>query len=173
MAQNTNCALSIDALLRRNGVRYATVQPGRAQAGVGHGTLGSQRGQVARVLLLADARGYALAVIPKNRHLDLAALENEFGRRFRLAGADDAERLFPGLPLRALPPICSCGQVDTYLEQSLVQLCDVFLETSDPRMMVRLDGESFRRLFYGAWCGQISHASAEARASAGAHRLGQ
>lgn len=173
MAQNTNCALSIDALLLRNGVRYDTVHPGRAQVGVGQGTTGAQHGQVARVLLLADARGYALAVIPKNRQLDLTALEHEFGRRFRLAGADEAERLFPGLPLRALPPICSCGQLDTYLEQSLVQLSDVFLATPDPRVMVQLDGESFRRLFYGAWCGRISRASAEARASAGGHQFGQ
>lgn len=155
-----NASPSLDALLRRNGVLYVTVRPGLARSRPARDAKAIRGAQVVKTLLLADERGYALAVIPKNREIDLAALEAEFGRSFRTASPEEAQRIFPGLPLRALPPIHEGRDADIYLEQSLVQLSEVYLETPKPGRLVRLDGESFRSLFYGAWCGQISRVSA-------------
>lgn len=113
-------------------------------------------GQIARTILLADDRGYALAVIPSDRHVDLAAIEREFGRRLRMARSDEIKRLFPGLPPNALPPIADELQLETFVDQTLVPLTDVCFETADPRRLVRIDGESFRSLLYNAWCGRIT-----------------
>lgn len=156
-------AQRVDALLRKNGVDYATVRCRRAnRQGSPYDRDGVAQVEghlVARTVVLADSRGYALAVIPRDRHLDLAALENEFGRRFRVASNAETLRLFPGLPLRALPPVDAERRLETFVDQSLVPLTEVYLETTDPEGLVRLDGESFRGLFYGAWCGQISRPS--------------
>lgn len=113
-------------------------------------------GQIARTILLADERGYALAVIPSDRHVDLAAIEREFGRRLRMARGDEVARLFPGLPPSALPPIADGLQLETFVDQTLVPLSDVYFQTADPRRLVRIDGESFRSLLYNAWCGHIT-----------------
>lgn len=118
--------------------------------------LDSLRGQVAISQVLTDDEGYALAVIPRSWSIDLAALREEFGRQFRIVD----EPVPGGSLLRGLS-ISDAGQcgVDVILEQSLACLPSVYLETGHPHMLIHLDGESFRQLFYGAWCGCISQAS--------------
>ena len=150
--------MGVDALLRSNGVEYATVFPEHSSRHEGRRAPVIQGAQVARSVLLAGDRDYALAVIPRDRHLDLAAIEEEFGRRLRMAGTAEVARLFPGLPPRALPPITDGIQLETFVDQSLVPLSAVYFETASPRRLVRIDGESFRGLLYGAWCGRISRA---------------
>lgn len=145
-----------DDRLRRYGVEYATII---REHPIGRGrtrdrsTLGTP---IARTLLLADDRGYALAVIPSDWRLDLAAIEREFGRRFRMARAEEIARLFPGLRPSALPPVSEGLQIETFVEQALVPLSEVCFETADPRRLAQIDGESFRSLLYNAWCGHIS-----------------
>lgn len=124
----------------------------------GLGTPDVPSDQIARTVLLADRLGYALAVIPKNRRIDLAALYQEFGRRLRIASREEAQQLFRGRPPLLPPPPGSASQFETFLEQSLVKLTRVFFETADLRRLVPIDGDAFRDLFYGAWCGQISRA---------------
>jgi len=150
--------LDLDGILRENGIPFDTV--GRDdQEGASIG-----RNRIAKTLLLADVRGYAVAVIPGNHQIDLLALRREFGRSFRLGRPDETERLFPGARPNALPPVGGDPRLETFLDLSLVRLRDVFLETRDPRRLIRIVGESFRALFYGAWCGPISRtANPEAR----------
>lgn len=111
---------------------------------------------IALTHLLADDRGYALAVIPSDRRVDLAAIEQEFGRRFRMARGEEIARLFPGLRPSALPPVADGSQIETFVDQALVPLSEVCFQTADPGRLVKLDGESFRGLLYNAWCGHIS-----------------
>jgi Ala-tRNA(Pro) deacylase len=109
--------------------------------------------------VLADDRGdlrYALAVIPGDRRVDLAAIEREFGRRLRMARGDEISLLFPGLPPSTLLPVADELQLETFVDQALVPLSEVYLETADPSRLVRIEGESFRSLLYAAWCGHIS-----------------
>lgn len=153
-----NAASEVAALLRSKNVDYTTVRRDPATRQGNLGKSGIPGDQVAKALVLVDSHGYALAVIPRSRHIDLTALEQEFGRRFRMASRDEAGRVFPGSPRRALPPIPIGGepQTETYVQQFLVQLPDVYFQTADPRHLLHVDGESFRSLFYGTWCGGIS-----------------
>ena len=155
-------AMGVDALLKDGGVEYAKVRRRRARRGRGVG-LGVDHAipeeQIVKTLLLVDARGYGLAVLPRNRHLDLNAVAAEFGRAFRVASKEEVLRLFPGLPPRALPPVGG-PDIETFVDQSLVMLANVYLETADSRRLARVDGEAFRGLLYGAWCGRISQPAA-------------
>jgi prolyl-tRNA editing enzyme YbaK/EbsC (Cys-tRNA(Pro) deacylase) len=151
-----NAASGVAPILLGNRVEHRTARPNSAirQGNPGKPIIRGE--QIAKVLLLADGHGYALAVIPGNRRIDLAAMEQEFGRRFQIAGSDEVRRVFPDSPPRALPPNMGDADIETYVEQSLVRLSDVYFETADPRRLQHIDGESFRDLFYGAWCGGIS-----------------
>jgi Ala-tRNA(Pro) deacylase len=150
-------ALSVDALLASNGIAYHTVRSNRSARRPRRGGPAIKDERVVRTLLLVDDRGArALAVIPKSRSLDLPALNREFGRRFRLVRPEESAYPLPGLPLRALPPQSAGPRVEVFLEQSLAGLSEVFFETGDPLRLVRLEGEAFRGLFYGCWCGRIS-----------------
>jgi prolyl-tRNA editing enzyme YbaK/EbsC (Cys-tRNA(Pro) deacylase) len=146
----------LDALLRTGGIEYATVShdPSNRLHGMRGMPIGGE--DVARTLLLVDDSGYALAIIPRDRHIDLKAMEDEFGRRMSMARRDEIARLFPGLPPRALPPVAEGLNVETYVDQSLVPLSAIYFETASPRHLVRIEGEAFRGLLYGVWCGPIS-----------------
>lgn len=147
-------AIDLDGILRESGVPFDTVRrDDRCAPLIG-------RSRIAKTLLLADSKGYAVAVIPGNRQIDLFALQREFGRSFRLGRPDETERFFPGSRPNALPPVGVDPKLETFLDLSLVRLRDVFLETRDPRRLIRIVGESFLALFYGAWCGPISRTTA-------------
>lgn len=113
-------------------------------------------GQIARSLLIEDPRGYALAVVPADREIDLEALNQEFHRSFRKSRGTRVRQLFPGVAPGAIPPVGIGDGMETYLDDALVRLPEVYLETGERGRLARLDGEAFRELFYGSWCGAIS-----------------
>jgi len=119
-------------------------------------------GQVATTVVLTNSgRTFALAVIPCRWIPDTKAVEEEFGYRLRVADGGRAEGLRFSTPL-----IFSAREqgIEVFVDQSLIRLPQVFLETANPHLLIRLDGESFRRSFYGAWCGFISHVPGPIRA---------
>ncbi len=126
----------------------------------------SLQGRVATTQILSDGEGYALAVIPRNWAIDPPALQEEFGRDLHIANDVETEQsLLRGIPIT----IASARErgIDLILEQSLACLPSVYLETVHPHLLIHLDGESFRRLFYGSWCGCISHAREPVRSACG------
>lgn len=114
---------------------------------------------IAKTVVLTDSRGCALAVIPKSRGIDLPAINAEFDRSFVPRSRDAVGDLCPGL-LSGIPPVGETEGMETFLDLHLVTLPAVYFETENPGRMVRIEGEDFRKLFYGAWCGRISQETA-------------
>lgn len=166
MSSVPTARIAIGNLQAETGLAFQMVyleDSGRKQGEI----LESLRGQVAISQVLTDDEGYVLAVIPRSWSIDLPALREEFGRQFRIV--DDAE--LRGSLLRGISPSArECG-FDVILEQSLVCLPSVYLETVHPHLLIHLDGESFRRLFYGSWCGCISHATEAVRPASGSSEI--
>lgn len=154
MSSVPTARIAIGNLHAEAGVAFQMVYLGSDRS---QGTLlDSLRGQVAISQVLTDDDGDALAVIPRTWAIDLPALRAEFGRPFRIA--DDpgpGNSLLHGISI----PAARERGVEVILEQSLVCLPSVYLETVHSDLLIRLEGESFRRLFYGSWCGCISQAS--------------
>jgi prolyl-tRNA editing enzyme YbaK/EbsC (Cys-tRNA(Pro) deacylase) len=144
----------LDTLLRSNGVDYSMVR---------RTTGGQERWAersppvapacIAKTVLLADDRGEAIAVIPSDRTIDLRALADEFGRTFRVVAADHAG---DGTSGSRSAVQASGTPFETYVDQFLVALPEVHVRMPNGDQLARIDGESFRSLFYGAWCGHIS-----------------
>jgi Ala-tRNA(Pro) deacylase len=113
------------------------------------------REHIAKTVVLVDERGPALAVIPKSRRIDLPAINGEFNRCFVPQGRTQASDLRLG-PSSDIPSMRRMKETETFLDLYLVTLPAVYFDTGSPRRLVRLEGEDFRALFYGAWCGRIS-----------------
>jgi len=153
--------LDVNAILQQRGIDYVTVP---RQLAPRRTALAAKRGRrppispkiIAQTVLLADSQGQAIAVIPADRSVDLAALKEEFGRSFRLVGPEAATARPPGAARAGASSTALRPLAETYVEQSLILLPEVYMKTSDAGRLVRVDGESFRSLFYGAWCGHIS-----------------
>jgi hypothetical protein len=109
---------------------------------------------VARVLLLRDRRGHALALIPADRRIDLTALAGELGRSFQIV---EASRRLSEMNTSAF---LDEGRIDTFVDTALLQLPVVYLPAGSPDQgLARVDSDTFRRLFYGTWSGCISRPS--------------
>jgi Ala-tRNA(Pro) deacylase len=77
---------------------YTSVDEARA--------LGIEIGEVLKTLALRTGAGYALAVIPASRRLDLHLAREALGdSRARLASEEELGRDFPDYELGALPPL--------------------------------------------------------------------
>jgi prolyl-tRNA editing enzyme YbaK/EbsC (Cys-tRNA(Pro) deacylase) len=151
--------MGLDDLLHARDVHCALL-PTYLRAPQGQGARGripiTGAHRIATGLLLADRLGSAVAVIPKDRALDLGAMQQEFGRQFHVLGRIDASRAGSGPASAADGSTPTPAGIELFVDQSLVLLSYVYLETADPNRLARLDGDSFRSLFYGAWCGRIT-----------------
>lgn len=135
------------------------IRPTRQESGRGRAGRGISAHRIARVVLVQDPRGYAIVVTPRNRRLDLERLNREFNRRFVRARPQEIDRLLSTPRQDGLPPIGPGGGVETYLDEALVTVGDVYVETCNGKELVHVEGETFQELLYGSWCGRFSRAA--------------
>jgi prolyl-tRNA editing enzyme YbaK/EbsC (Cys-tRNA(Pro) deacylase) len=113
-------------------------------------------GRVVRVVPLVDGKSTAVALLARDRHLDLSALNREFGRRYWAdsPGADDPASLARRLG-GTLPAQLRDG-VEVFIDQSLVHHDTILFETGEAGVYCAMENEKFCDLFDGAWCGSFS-----------------
>lgn len=107
-------------------------------------------GEVAKAVLLEDAYGYVIAVIPADRRLDVAKVGEALDRELRLAGESEVSSLFPDCEPGALPPLGEAYGVATLWDPSLAEKPDVYFEGGDHRTLVHMSGGAFASLMSAA-----------------------
>ena len=107
-------------------------------------------GRVAKAIVLKDANGYLVAVIPGNAHLDLPLLGRALGRSLALAAEHELPRLFPDCVLGAVPPLGAAYGVPTLWATGLGEASDVYFEGGDKHTFVHMFGFEFGELMHGA-----------------------
>lgn len=112
---------------------------------------------VAKAVLVRDANGFAMAVIPGSGWLKLSALREASGREFDLADESDVDRLFSDCQPGAIPPLGPAYGLETYLDMRLTTLANVYFEAGDHEHLVHIHGEAFHDLLKGARHGHFSH----------------
>ena len=112
---------------------------------------------IAKGVLVKDAQGYALVVIPANHWVSLGRLSDQLGRDFVMAAESEVEALFSDCVPGAIPPVGPAYGVETYLDDALSHLADVYFEVGDHEQLVHVNGEGFRSLLRGVRHGYFSH----------------
>jgi Ala-tRNA(Pro) deacylase len=113
-------------------------------------TAGISPDSLAKAVLLKDAHGYVLTVMPATREPDLEKLCAETHRQLRVAGEDDLDELFCDCVVGSVPPIGPWYRVPTIVDSSLRELRDVYFEAGDDDSLVHVTETSFERLLEGA-----------------------
>jgi Ala-tRNA(Pro) deacylase len=112
--------------------------------------------QVAKAVVVRAGGEYMLAVIPASRQVSIADLERWLGREVRLADEPEIGLLFADCSLGAIPPIGDAYGLETVLDDSLLDLDDIYFEGGDHRTFVHVDAGDWRRLMkdsaHGAFC---------------------
>jgi len=114
-------------------------------------------GSLAKAVVLADAAGYVMAVIPANSHLDLEQLSRVTGRRLTLVPEDRLPRIFRDCAPGAIPPLGPAYGLETVVEDCLIGQAEVYFEGGDHEELVRVAGEQFLALLKDARHGHFSH----------------
>jgi Ala-tRNA(Pro) deacylase len=104
--------------------------------------------RVAKGVVLRDAVGYVLAVIPANAVLDLARIRLQLGRELNLAQEGEAALLFHDCVFGAFPALGTAYGVETWIDERLAESPDIYFEAGDHELLVRLETPDFLHLLH-------------------------
>ena len=113
--------------------------------------------RVAKAVVLADRRGYLMAVIPGDRPVSIENLAPRLGGQLALALENRIAPVFKDCDLGAIPPIGPAYGMETVLDDSLVGQPEIYFEAGDHEELIRIDGDRFVSLLREARHGQFSH----------------
>jgi Ala-tRNA(Pro) deacylase len=112
---------------------------------------------LAKAIIVKDAQGYAMVVIPGDHWLKLDALQKETNRDFQLAEEAEIASLFTDCQVGAIPPLGPAYHIETFLDEALTSLANVYFEAGDHEQLVHVSGEEFHALLKGVRHGHFSH----------------
>ena len=134
-------AATVKRYIEERGVDYELIAHPRS--GSSHETAEAahvDEGHIAKAVVLADAAGALMVVVPGNAWVDLSAIKRELDRAMTLAEEDDAAGFFPDCDPGAIPPLGPAYGMETLLDEALISLAHVYLESGDHRSLIRISG---------------------------------
>lgn len=111
---------------------------------------------LAKAVLLRDATGYALAVLPASHHINLAALKHQYGDDVELANEREIAELFDDCLEGAVPALGECYGLDLVVDDGLNAQPEIYFEGGDHATLVHMTHAEFAALTWMAQHGRFS-----------------
>jgi Ala-tRNA(Pro) deacylase len=103
--------------------------------------------EVAKTVLLRTGRGYALAVLPATRQVDLRRLaEDLWGEEVEVASEAEMGRVFPDCEAGAVPPFGSLYHLQTVVDESLAPDEQIVFEAQTHEEAIRMAYRDYEAL---------------------------
>jgi Ala-tRNA(Pro) deacylase len=153
-------AATVQRFLEENSVGYELVP--HPHTGSSHETAEAahvSEDHIAKAVMVRDAAGYAMVVVPASNWVDVEHLRKELNREVHLATEEDFVRLFSDCEAGAVPPLGPAYAIETFLDQALLSLANVYFEAGDHEHLVHTTGDDFQSLLAGVRHGYFSHES--------------
>jgi Ala-tRNA(Pro) deacylase len=143
--------------LARQGIAYETVAHPKTYSSAETASAAHiDDDHIAKAVILKDAAGYLMAIIPGRRWLDLHRTGDALGRTLELASEEEADALFPDCESGAFPPLATAYQLESVLDEDLTSLFRVYFEAGDHRLLIAVEREQFLTLMKGVRLGHFS-----------------
>lgn len=149
---------TVQGALAQRGIQYDLVP--HPHTGSSHETAQAahvSEDHIAKAVLVKDASGYAMVVIPGTNWVEMKHLRKELDRDLHLAEEDEFAGLFSDCETGAVPPLGPAYGIETFLDEAVVSLANVYFEAGDHQQLVRVGGEDFQSLLSGVRRGHYSH----------------
>jgi len=144
-------ASNVRNFLDRTGIHYSVDRHPYASTSMLTAQVAHVSGeQVAKGVLLKDAAGYLLAVVPATHHVRIGNLDDQLGRDLETAPEDDLADVFSDCEMGAVPALGPAYDLDTVVDQSLRGQRDIYFEGGDHEELIHLAGEDFEELMEDA-----------------------
>lgn len=112
---------------------------------------------IAKAVVVKDAAGYAMVVVPADHWVEMSSLRRELDRDLRLAEETELAGLFPDCEPGAVPPLGTAYGIETFMDQALADLANLYFEAGDHEALVHVSGEGYQTVLGGARRGYYSH----------------
>ena len=101
---------------------------------------------IAKSVVLGDDRGYLLAVLPASCRVDLGELHRQTNRNLGLVTEYELDALFDDCEPGAVPPFGNVYDIDTIVDENLVEQSDIYFEAGDHERLIHVSAETFDSL---------------------------
>ncbi len=118
---------------------------------------GIAENQLMRALVLVDAKGPLMAILPNNHLLDFSALCQSLNRELEPVPADQLVNVFDDCESHCCPPLGNAYGLDVIIDKSLLEQETLYLEPGSHTSIIRIDRHEFLRLLPDAHIGRFSH----------------
>ena len=112
---------------------------------------------IAKAVIVKDDKGYAMVVVPGSDWIKMRDLQDELDRDFELAEESELKSLFSDCDIGAIPALGQAYGIETYLDERLNSLANIYFEAGDHQNLVHVHGDEFHKLFKGVRHGHFSH----------------
>lgn len=113
--------------------------------------------RLAKAVVLADANGFVMAVVPASRFVNVKTLGRKLKRDLRLVEEYRLRDLFRDCELGAIPPLGPAYGLPTVVDERLVGQPEVYFEAGDHEELIRVSGEAFIILLRQARYSAFTH----------------
>jgi len=113
--------------------------------------------ELAKAVVITDGWRYLMAVVPADRHLDLTDFARRMGTPLTLVAEWRLRPVFRDCMAGAIPPLGAAYGLETWVDDALVGLPEVYFESGDHEDLVRVRGDQFLRLMKDARFARLSH----------------
>jgi Ala-tRNA(Pro) deacylase len=112
---------------------------------------------IAKGVMVKDDTGYAMLIVPASNYVEMKHVRKELGRELQLVAEEDFAKLFPDCEAGAVPPLGPAYEIETFLDEALTTLANIYLEAGDHEHLVHVSGDDFKSLLSGVRHGHFSH----------------
>lgn len=111
---------------------------------------------IAKAVIVKDETGYAMLLVPAINYVEMKHVRKELDRKLELVEEQEFAKLFPDCEPSAVPPLGPAYQIETFLDEALTSLANVYFESGDHQHLMHVSGDDFKRLMSGVRHGHYS-----------------
>lgn len=112
--------------------------------------------QLAKSVVLEDAEGYVLAVLPASRRVSIGELREQLNRTVELVSEGKLKELFDDCDTGAIPPLGAAYGIPSVVDDALLEASEIYFEAGDHEDLVHMRGEEFLGLLSSSRHGRFS-----------------
>ena len=140
-------ATTLKYYLDNHHVEYDMVQHNHSATALESAHLAHVPGhQVAKAVVLEDATGYVVSVLPSTNRLDMEWVNESLGRRLSLAPEDELPELFQDCDPGAVPALSDAYGLDVIWDEQLTNASEIYIEAGDHENLIHMHGDAFCKL---------------------------
>jgi Ala-tRNA(Pro) deacylase len=102
--------------------------------------------EVAKAVVLEDANGYIVSVLPSTNRLDLEWVNESLGRSLEIAQEDELPDLFEDCDYGAVPALSNAYGLDVIWDEQLTNASEIYIEAGDHEHLIHMHGDEFCKL---------------------------